>query len=94
MKAKKNGDPTRCAGNLFAIHRGEVPYDRLRGIRMDLIDRPSNTIEGRLKEDLNWTIKRWEPRISLEEVKQFSNKAESGDFNEEISIKEKGDARG
>lgn len=38
MRAKGNGDPAVCANNLVRISRGEVPYDRIRGVKFaDLI---------------------------------------------------------
>ena len=32
MLAKGNGDKRVCVNNLLAIVRGEVPYDRIRGL--------------------------------------------------------------
>ena len=41
MKAKGNGSPEQCVENLLLIVRGEVPFERLKGIDATLTDRPS-----------------------------------------------------
>ena len=39
MKATGNGRPQTCVQNLLKTIRGEVPYERLKGIDRTLIDR-------------------------------------------------------
>ena len=38
MRASGNGSPEVCAANLLRIVRGEVAYDRVRGVDGTLID--------------------------------------------------------
>ena len=45
MKAYGNGAPEQCAANLLATARGEVPFDRVRGIDAANIDAPVSRIE-------------------------------------------------
>ena len=54
MKAKGNGDPAQCVGNLLRLIRGEVPYERLKGLDPRLIDRPSSTAAQDLVADAEW----------------------------------------
>lgn len=89
MKSKGNGDPLQCGKNLFSIHRGEVPYDRLRGVNGSVIDLPANRVEGKIKEDIQWTVQRWEPRLSLESLTQSATDSIQGDFQEQITLKKK-----
>ena len=43
MKASGNGAPEICVQNLLKTIRGEVPYERIKGIDRTLIDKPSET---------------------------------------------------
>ena len=45
MKASGNAAPETCVQNLLKTIRGEVPYERIKGIDRTLIDRPSGTIK-------------------------------------------------
>lgn len=42
MKASGNGAPEICVQNLLKTIRGEVPYERIKGIDRTLIDKPSS----------------------------------------------------
>ena len=33
MRSSGNGNPAVCADNLTKISRGEIPYDRIRGVK-------------------------------------------------------------
>ena len=46
MRASGNGSPEVCAANLLRIVRGEVAYDRVRGVDGTLIDKPNATDEA------------------------------------------------
>ena len=41
MKASGNGAPEICVQNLLKTIRGEVPYERIKGIDRTLIDKPT-----------------------------------------------------
>ena len=40
MKASGNGAPEICVQNLLKTIRGDVPYERIKGIDRTLIDKP------------------------------------------------------
>ena len=52
MKASGNGAPEICVQNLLKTIRGEVPYERIKGIDRTLIDKPSETAATDLAADL------------------------------------------
>lgn len=66
MLSTKNSDPSRCAKNLLAIVRGEVPYDRIRGLDAKLIDRPTSQSAAELNEDALWMLATYEPRVEVD----------------------------
>lgn len=81
MKASGNGDPAQCVGNLLRLIRGEVPYERLKGLDPSLIDQPSSNAAQELTADAQWLIENYEPRISLESIDLIAALAEAGHFN-------------
>lgn len=80
MKAKGNGDPATCVGNLLRIIRGEVPYERMKGLDPRLIDRPSSIAAAELKADAEWLIENYEPRANLDSIDLDAALAEVGHF--------------
>ena len=52
MKASGNGAPEICVQNLLKTIRGEVPYERIKGIDRTLIDKPSETAATDLAADV------------------------------------------
>lgn len=81
MKAKGNGDPAQCVGNLLRLIRGEVPYERLKGLDPRLIDSPSSTAAQELVADAEWLIENYEPRVSLESIDLNAELAKAGHFS-------------
>lgn len=80
MKAKGNGDAAVCVGNLLRLIRGEVPYERLKGLDPRLIDRPSTTAAEELRADAQWLIENFEPRVTLSSVELDNELAKIGHF--------------
>lgn len=80
MKSKGNGTPATCVGNLLRIVRGEVPYERLKGLDANLIDKPSSEVESELKADAEWLIENYEPRANLNNIDLVSEIAKAGHF--------------
>ena len=78
MKAKGNGNAGVCSRNLLAIVRGEVPFDRLRGLDARIVDRPARDAEGEAARDAEWVLKTYEPRIDLDSVD--ITQGDNGDF--------------
>ena len=81
MKSSGNGNPATCVGNLLRLVRGEVPYERIKGIDPKLIDKPSSTAAEDLRADAQWLIENYEPRVNLSSVDLDSELAKIGHFN-------------
>lgn len=81
MKSSGNGDPAQCVGNLLRLIRGEVPFERLKGLNPRLIDQPSSNAAQELTADAQWLLENYEPRISLESIDLKAALAQAGHFN-------------
>ena len=62
MKASGNGTPQTCVQNLLKTTRGEVPYERIKGIDRSLIDQPSETAASELAAEVEFVVETYEPR--------------------------------
>ena len=80
MIASGNGNVQRCANNLLAITRGEVPYDRVRGLDGRAIDKPADEAERLIRQDAAWLMETYEPRGELKEIQITQDEAGSGLF--------------
>ena len=89
MKAHGKGRPETCASNLLRIARGEVPYDRVRGMDSSLIDQPNATDEA--AADAVWVLETYEPRVEVESAETTPEAASTGDFSTLVNIKRKED---
>ena len=86
MQASGNGTPHRCTGNLLKTIRGEVPYDRLRGIDPTLFDQPSRQAAPLLQADVEWVLRTYEPRADLTGSALTALAAQFGDFMLNVDI--------
>ena len=77
MRASGNGSPEVCAANLLRIVRGEVAYDRVRGVDGTLIDKPNATDEA---------VADAEPRVESDSIASDPAAAFSGDFGMIVNI--------
>ena len=50
MRANGNGAPNVCASNLLRLIRGEVPYERIKGLDPRMIDKPITTAEPEIQQ--------------------------------------------
>ena len=89
MKAHGNGNPQTCASNLLRIVRGEVPYDRVRGIDGSLIDQPNAT--RKMEADSKWVLENYEPRVDIDSVETIAENAHNGNYSTIAKIKRKED---
>lgn len=89
MKAHGNGTPETCAANLLRIVRGEVPFDRVKGLDAALIDSP-NAIEDAIA-DAEWVLETYEPRANVESGEVNPENALTGDFSAFFNITRKED---
>lgn len=87
MKAKGNGTPETCAANLLRIVRGEVPFDRVKGIDGTLIDKPNATDEA--AADAEWVLSTYEPRVDVDSILTNPDAPISGDFSLLVNIQRK-----
>lgn len=88
MLAKGNGDPLVCASNLIKTVRGEVPYERVKGLPRDLIDRPSSHARPKFNAEVQWLIETYEPRLDIDHVDISAIEAASGNFDFRTFVKE------
>lgn len=80
MKASGNGKPQTCVHNLLKTIRGEVPYDRIKGISRRLIDSPSSSAASELEGDVEFVVETYEPRVRLGAVELKALTAQAGGF--------------
>ena len=83
MKASGNGAPEICVQNLLKTIRGEVPYERIKGIDRTLIDKPSETAATDLAADVEFLV---ETRVQLSDSDLKALTAQAGDFELRASI--------
>ena len=81
MRASGNGSKQVCAQNLLAIVRGEVPYDRVRGLDSAVIDSPGAEAADKLRDDATWVLKTYEPRATVESIEIGSEDMSGGNYS-------------
>ena len=86
MKASGNGTPQTSVQNLLKTTRGEVPYERIKGIDRSLIDQPSETAAPELAAEVEFVVETYEPRVKLTDVELAALAAEAGGFEINASI--------
>lgn len=80
MRAQGNGGAQVCAYNLLSTIRGEVPFDRLRGMDGAITDAPMTTAFGKIAEDVTWVLKYYEPRTNTEDTSLLIEDVAKGRF--------------
>jgi phage baseplate assembly protein W len=86
MKAHGNGEVSQCVGNLLRLIRGEVPYERLKGMNPRLIDRPSSEAAPELVADAEWLLENYEPRADLKSINLDAELAKAGHFRIDAEV--------
>ena len=81
MRGTGNGDVGVCANNLLRVHRGENPFERIKGLNPRSIDRPLMDAEAEILQDAEFCIETYEPRAVLESVAVEGLDSPSGDFH-------------
>ncbi len=89
MRATGNGAPRVCANNLLQITRGEVPFERVKGLDPRLIDRPFGIAEAEIQQDAEWLLETYEPRVDVNAINIEQSDAPSGGFTVTADINEK-----
>lgn len=89
MKSTGNSKQEQCVVNLLSITRGEVPYERLKGLDSRIIDRPSSTVAPEVRADMEWGLNTYEPRIDFNELNLMSILSKEGQFGIDTVIANK-----
>ena len=80
MLSKNNSNPAVCVNNLMQIARGEVPYDRVKGISFAQLDVPSAQATDEIIEDAEWMLDTYEPRAEIDSIEVTPTDAPNGHF--------------
>ena len=88
MRAQGNGTPEVCANNLLRIVRGEVPYERVKGLDPQIIDRPIGQAMAEIQQDAEWLISTYEPRASITAINVEQDAGVLGGFSVTADIVE------
>ena len=80
MLSKNNSNPAVCVNNLIQIARGEVPYDRVKGISFAQLDKPIAQSADEIVEDTKWMLDTYEPRAEIESVEVTPTEVSNGHF--------------
>lgn len=68
MLSKGNGNAEVTSQNLVRTVRGEVPYDRIRGIDISYTDRPTSEVRTDVVNDVFETLEDYEPRVDIKNI--------------------------
>ena len=90
MLSKGNSDIAVCVNNLLKISRGEVPYERLKGVNFSLLDGPASTAGQEMIEDIEWMLSIYEPRAKVDGVQLIPDDAQNGRFTIKANISTQG----
>lgn len=86
MRSKGNGTPQVCVNNLLRLFRGEVPYERVKGLDPRLIDRPMASASMELRQDADWLVDTYEPRATITSISVEQSDAVNGGFSVTANI--------
>ena len=90
MRATGNGAPEVCVNNLLRLFRGEVPYERVKGLDPRIVDRPVPAADALLRQDADWLVDTYEPRAEIKSLTVSRTDAVTGVFSvtADIEVKE------
>lgn len=86
MRASGNGLKQVCANNLLATVRGEVWFDRLRGLNARGIDGPWANATSDVRQDAAWVLQTYEPRAVVNSIEVSMDSAAEGNFGVTANI--------
>lgn len=90
MLSKGNSNTAVCVNNLLKISRGEVPYERLKGVNFSQLDGPATTAGQEMIEDIEWMLSIYEPRAKVESIVLKPDNAQLGQFTIQANISTQG----
>ena len=91
MRANGNGDVKVCASNLLRTFRGEVPYERIKGIDPRMLDKPTSTVPAEIQQDVRWVLETYEPRADVESVDVVFDEGVNGSLIITANLKGEGE---
>ena len=91
MRATGNGAPQVCVNNLLQLFRGEVPYERVKGLDPRMIDRPISAADAQLRQDADWLVDTYEPRAAIKTLTVAQEDTANGGFTVTADIERKGE---
>lgn len=68
MLSYGNSNAEITARNLIKISRGEVPYDRIKGVDASVVDGPLDEVSINIENDVREIIEDYEPRVDVKDV--------------------------
>lgn len=86
MRKKGNGTPEVCVANLLLTQKGEVPYERLKGLDDEIIDSPMSDANAITEETL-WLIETYEPRVDADSLRVLQTIDEESIITPEIIVR-------
>ena len=86
MRSSGNSRMEVCIDNLLKISRGEVPYERLKGVSFSQMDGPVTTAGQDIVEDAEWMLNVYEPRAKVESIDLIPIDAQNGQFEIKANI--------
>ena len=86
MKSIGNGNPRTCAENLLKCSRGEIPYERIKGLDATLIHAPRVDATQRLMQDADWLVSTYEPRVDVNEIKVTPEDGVNGKYSVSVDL--------
>ena len=89
MLAKGNSNPEICVQNLLKTVRGEVPYERIKGIDRTIFDASSKDAANDLTADAEFVIKTYEPRVNVDDIEIEAVDGAKGGFKITAKVKNK-----
>ena len=80
MRANGNSAVEVCANNLLRITRGEVPFERVKGLDPRMIDRPISESQSSIRQDAKWLLDTYEPRAKVNSINIGNEAGVAGGF--------------
>ena len=89
MQSNGNGSPKQCAINLLKCVRGEVPYERIKGLDPRLIDKPFSDAQIAARQDAEWLLETYEPRVEVKSINVGPDAFANGSFSITANVTER-----
>ena len=86
MLSKNNSNPAVCVNNLIQIARGEVPYDRVKGVSFAQLDAPIASAGAEIVEDAEEMLETYEPRADVESISLDPTDVQNGHASLKVNI--------